>query len=139
MDSVPISVPIQACNAYMHTLVSHVPEFSEMYGTIALFSQQGLEKLNEDYFRSTNHRDRDALKQMLLKLNRLEELTDEGCIRSKQTHLSTLCKKPGHNSRTCVDCTSEQGQRYDVSCLLQNTRLPETSGGAETQVCSTRL
>lgn len=45
---------------YMHLLVSHIPQFLEIYGTIAPFSQ-GLEKLNDDltkdYFRSTNHRD----------------------------------------------------------------------------------
>ena len=43
---------------YMHLLVSHIPQFLEMYGTLAPFSQQGLEKLNDnltkDYFRSTN-------------------------------------------------------------------------------------
>ena len=54
---------------YMHLLVSHIPQFLEMHGTLAPFSQQGLEKLNDnltkDYFRSTNHRDCDALKQML--------------------------------------------------------------------------
>ena len=44
---------------YMHLLVSHIPQFLEIYGTIAPFSQQGPEKLNDDltkdYFRSTNH------------------------------------------------------------------------------------
>ena len=51
-----------------------------MHGTLAPFSQQGLMKLNDDltkdYFRSTNHRDSDAVKQMLLKQNRIEDLTD---------------------------------------------------------------
>ena len=64
---------------YMH-LVSHIPQFLEMHGTLAPFSQQGLENLNDDltkgYFRSTNHRNSDALKQMLLKLNRIEDVTD---------------------------------------------------------------
>ena len=76
---------------YMHLLVSHIPQFLEMYGTLAPFSQQGLEKLNDDltkdYFRSTNHRSTDALKQMLLKLNRIEELTDRHCSHPK--HLYT--------------------------------------------------
>ena len=44
-----------------HLLVSHIPQFLEIYGTIAPFSQQGPEKLNDDltkdYFRSTNHWD----------------------------------------------------------------------------------
>ena len=90
---------------YMHLLVSHIPQFLNMYGTLAPFSQQGLEKLNDDltkdYFRSTNHRDYDALKQMLLKLNRLEDLTDQDCCRPKQVHVCKLCKTAGHNARTC--------------------------------------
>lgn len=90
---------------YMHLLVSHIPEFLEKYGTISQFSQQGLEKLNDDitkdYFRSTNHRDPDALKQLLLKLNRLEELEGQDCSRSKQVHVCRKCKNAGHNSRTC--------------------------------------
>ena len=90
---------------YIHLLVSHIPEFLEVYGTISYFSQQGLEKLNDDitkdYFRSTNHSERDALKQLLLKLNRLEELENHGYCRTKEVHVCKLCRKPGHNSRTC--------------------------------------
>lgn len=36
-----------------------------------------------------------------MKLNRLEELSDEGCIRLKEVHTCTLCQGKGHNSRTC--------------------------------------
>ena len=61
---------------YIHILVSHIPEFLSLYGPISPFSQQGLEKFNDDitkdYFRSMNHRDGEALK-LLFKLNRLEE------------------------------------------------------------------
>ena len=67
---------------YMHILLYHVPEVLQRYGTIAIYNQQGLEKLNDeltqDYFRSTNHRDGDFLKQLLLKLNRIEELSSNG-------------------------------------------------------------
>ena len=86
-----------------------------------MYSQQGLEKLNDNvtkhYFGSTNHRDKDALTQMLLKLNRLEELTDEGAIRPKQLHQCTLCKKTGHNSRTCRNTlqTSAAKQEHEKS------------------------
>ena len=87
---------------YMHTLVFHVPEFIELYGSLAPFSQQGLERLNDnitkDYFRSTNHR-QDALRMLLMKLNRLEEL--QGEERHKQVHHCKLCHNSGHNSRTC--------------------------------------
>ena len=44
---------------YIHLLACHIPEFLKRYGSIAPFSQQGVEKLNDlvtqDYFRSTNH------------------------------------------------------------------------------------
>ena len=33
---------------YMHLLTSHIAELLDIHGTIALFSQQGLEKMNDD-------------------------------------------------------------------------------------------
>ena len=33
---------------YMHTLIFHVPEFLNLYGSLLPFSQQGLEKLNDN-------------------------------------------------------------------------------------------
>ena len=46
---------------YIHLLSCHIIEFVRKYGTLAPFSQQGLERLNDiitkDYFRSTNHQD----------------------------------------------------------------------------------
>lgn len=56
----------------------HVTSYiHELYGSLAPFSQQRLERLNDcitkDYFRSTSHRG-DALKTLLLKLNRLDQL-----------------------------------------------------------------
>ena len=89
---------------YMHTLIYHIPEFISLHGSLAPFSQQGLERLNDtitkDYFRSTNHRD-DALQSLLKKLNRLEELRDTEEQTHHQIHCCKLCKQPGHNSRTC--------------------------------------
>ena len=65
---------------YMHSLVWHVPEFIELYGKISPFTQQGLEKLNDKttkyFFRSTNQRELDSLKQIVLKRNRVEYLED---------------------------------------------------------------
>jgi len=76
---------------YTHLLSSHISEFIDMYKTIAPFSQQGLEKLNDEitkyYFRSTNHHDKDSLQQILLKLNRLEKLEDSGYARQKLQHM----------------------------------------------------
>lgn len=88
---------------YIHTLVAHIPEVLDLYGSVACFSQQGLEKLNDlltnNYFRSTNHHGADALRQLLMKLNRMEELQD--CQRVKQQHCCRICKESGHNAWTC--------------------------------------
>ena len=59
---------------YMHALVMYVPEFLQLHhGNISIFSQQGLEKLNDistkHFQRSTNHQNEEALKQMLQKAN----------------------------------------------------------------------
>ena len=90
---------------YIHVLISHVPNILRQYGSLAPFSQQGLEKLNDDltksFFSSTNHRDLNALQQMLLKLNRIKELSDNDRCRVKRVHVCKVCKKPGHNARTC--------------------------------------
>ena len=79
----------------------------ETYRSITIFNQQGLEKLNDEltqsYFRSTNHGDGESLKQLLLKLNRLQELVHSGHSREKQARACKLCKKSGHNSRTCTE------------------------------------
>ena len=77
---------------YVHELVWHVPEFIQMYGNITPFTQRGLEKLNDkttkDYFRSTNQRGLDSLKQIVQKRNRMEYLQDLGCQeREKEHHL----------------------------------------------------
>ena len=79
--------------------------FYRMLEVVCKFSQQGLEKLNDDitkaYFKSTNHRNEEALRQLMLKLNRLEELTDQQHYRIKHTHICSACKTTGHNKRTC--------------------------------------
>lgn len=91
---------------YMHAFAMHIPEFLRLYhGNITVFSQQGLEKLNDlstKYFqRSSNHRDVDALKQMLQKANRLEILRDHGYERSKRQQKCSICHDTNHNKRTC--------------------------------------
>ena len=90
---------------YMHILVAHIPKFLKDIGSLAPYSQQGLEKLNDeitkDYFKSTNHRNKGALTQIMLKLNRLEELTDQQYCRTKHLHMCSICKEMGHNCKTC--------------------------------------
>ena len=83
---------------YIHAMVAHVPEFMTMYGSIVPFTQQGLEKLNDNltkyFYRISNHhtQDHQALTQVLQKKNRLTYLTDSGCQRKKRhaSHLFTL-------------------------------------------------
>ena len=86
---------------YIHLLICHIPEFLIKYGTIAPFAQQGLEKLNDiitqHYFRGTNHHITNSLNQILLKLNLLEELSDEGCVRSKENVLVRNVQKTSFN------------------------------------------
>ena len=95
---------------YIHTLVAHVPEFLRIHRTIAPFTQQGLEKLNDQmtrfYFGSSNHRGTDALTQVLQKKNRLEHLHDEGYERKRCRYLCSLCGQPGHNRKTCLKLTT---------------------------------
>lgn len=90
---------------YIHALVAHVPQFMELYGGIVAFTQQGLEKLNDDmtqfFYRGSNHRGQEALQQMLQKKNRLTYLCDSGFKRPKRKQVCSYCKKGGHNSRTC--------------------------------------
>ena len=107
---------------YIHVLVAHLPTIMKDHGNVWMFSQQGLEKLNDDitkdYFKSTNHKSgKDSLQQILFKLNRLEHLTDEGCIRTKHSHLCSKCKKVGHNSRsrTCPADNTNNNMHNNIS------------------------
>ena len=60
---------IKHVTPYMHILVSHIPPFIKLYGSLACFPQQGLEKLNDeitkDYFSSTNQRNTESLVQLM--------------------------------------------------------------------------
>ena len=91
---------------YIHSFAMHIPEFLKLYGNIATFNQQGLEKLNDittkQFQRSTNHPDIQALQQILQKKNRIELLEDQGFQRVKNEQKCSVCKKRGHNKRTCI-------------------------------------
>lgn len=88
---------------YVHSFAFHVPEFIRKYGP--QFTQQGLEKLNDlttqHFLRSTNHRNSEALTQVLQKRNRLEELTDNGFKRTLRLHHCKVCGETTHNKRSC--------------------------------------
>ena len=93
---------------YMHVLVAHVPKLLRDVGSLAKFSQQGLEKLNDDitkdYVRSTNQHDGESLSQLML--NQLEELSHD-FSGVKNIHLCQLCQSTGHYSCTCLNKSEE--------------------------------
>ena len=75
--------------SYIHAFSMHVWEFIELYGSLLAFSQQGLEKLNDfttiHYMRASNHHHKDdgALRQLLLKRNRLDVMEDQSVARNE--------------------------------------------------------
>ena len=107
----------------MHALVWHVPEFIQMYGCITPFTQQGLEKLNDkttkDYFRSTNQRELDLLRQIVQKRNRVEHLEDLGCQRDTRSVTCGNCNLEGHNIKTCLSPCSSYAFKLCCSPLHQ--------------------
>ena len=116
---------------YIHAFAQHLHEFLRLYGNVVIFSQQGLEKLNDlttkHYQRATNHKGCEAaLKQVLEKRNRIELLEDDGCQRSKQVQKCSLCKQPGHNRRSCTheipDC--EVQTTDNESCMSPSSESP---------------
>jgi len=83
--------------------LNYVPEFIRLHGNLTSFTQQGLEKLNDvstkEFQRASNHRDFEALQQMLEKRNRLEHLKDNDNAPVKNTQKCSRCGKSGHNKR----------------------------------------
>ena len=90
---------------YIHSFAYHVPEFIEKYGNICKFNQQGLEKLNDvttrHYLCATNHREMEALTQVMQKRNRLEELESSGYKREVCVHHCSLCGSSTHIKTKC--------------------------------------
>ena len=89
---------------YMHVLAFHIPEVMRLYGNPTYFCQQGLEKLNDLvtkwYFRATNF-GKTALKQIMLKQNRLRHLETK-CKRAPRWVVKcSSCHQDGHNKATC--------------------------------------
>ena len=90
---------------YIHCFAMHISEFISLYGSIAMFTQQGLEKLNDlttIYFQHfTNHHGQDALRQILEKRNHIEQMEIEGHQRVVRKQKCSRCHKTDHNKRTC--------------------------------------
>lgn len=96
---------------YMHALYAHVPEFVRLYSNISQFNQQGMEKYNDivskNYFRSSNHRRIEALKQLMLKKMRIQFLEGKGYEREKHSYTCGNCGTQGHTIKTCTKkCTT---------------------------------
>ena len=91
---------------YMHALHSHIPEFLRLYENVAVLNQQGLEKYNDqcskDYFRSSNHQGIAALRQLLLKRNRVQFLKAAGAERVKASYTYSNCNNTGHSIKKCT-------------------------------------
>ena len=92
--------PTKHVTPYMHALRWHVPEFIEMYGKISPFTQQGLEKLNDKGL--------DALKQIVMKRNRIEHLkmlvasVKKGHFVATIVNLKVIISKHAHPNTTSV-------------------------------------
>ena len=98
---------------YIHAMAAHVGQFMRLHGSILPFTQQGMEKLNDNitkiYFQSTRHKGTTALTQVLEKQNRLDYLNDSGaCPKKLHDKSCSLCGQVGHNQRTCA--TAQTGQ-----------------------------
>ena len=86
---------------YIHAMANHVSEFMKLHGSIISFTQHGLEKYNDcmtkQYFRATNHKGQDALRQIMEKQNRLHYLGDHTHVCIPISILSS-CSKVSSNA-----------------------------------------
>ena len=91
---------------YMHAFSQHISEFLELYQNVPYFNQQGLEKFNDtsskDYFRSTSYRNIEALRQMMLKKQRVQLLEAMGCQCIKRKYKCRNCLNMGHSIKKCT-------------------------------------
>ena len=105
---------------YVHAFACHIPEFIREFENVCKFNQQGLEKLNDvttqHYMRASNHREAEALTQVMEKRNRLEELENNGYKRTIRPRHCSICHNPGHNKRKCPSLP-----RAPLQVVSQNT------------------
>ena len=80
--------PAKHVTPYMHCMTMHMCEFMHIHGALLPFTQQGLEKYNDqmtkNYFRSSSHCGQERFIQIMQKQNRIEHLEHSGAQRSKR-------------------------------------------------------
>ena len=87
---------------YIHLLVKHATDIIANFGSIELFSCQGLERFNDittsDYFRSTTlGKGVSSLTQLMHRYNRKLYLQTKGVSISKRKYHCSNCHKEGHS------------------------------------------
>ena len=97
-------VSLNNVTPYIHAMAN---QFMTIHGSIISFTQQGLEKYNDSmakqYFRATNHKGQDALRQIMEKRNRHNYLSDN--VKRQKCFETTCsnCSKTGHKRVTCQE------------------------------------
>ena len=116
----------------MHAMMYHVQEFMELYGSLLPFTQQGLEKYNDvmtkQYFRSSNHRGTEALRQIMQKQNRIDYLKDKQVQPARRfTIKCSNCDQVGHNKSTCMAaCKKCNVSRFRLHLVtVDSKRVPQ--------------
>ena len=70
--------PVKDATHYMHLLVCHIGEMVYIHGNLSSFTEQGVERLNDNvskwYFRSTSFNQETVLRHVILKQNRSRPL-----------------------------------------------------------------
>ena len=98
---------------YIHAFVNHVPEFLQLHGGLNVFNQQGLEKFNDVstkmFFKGTNMRGIEALRQSMLKRHRIHVLETEGHVRERRIIKCRNCQGSGHTVLTCMNPCGDCG------------------------------
>ena len=106
---------------YIH---AHVPQFLHLYNNnIKIFTQQGLEKLNDittkHFQRGTNHHDVSALKQILQKHIRLQTLEESGYQRNKNVKdVQYVLKQGTTNALVLTDLFCDEIYHQDKLSLF---------------------
>ena len=60
-----------------------------------------LHSLTQYFYRGSNHSDQEALTQMVQKANRMMYLSEQGYQRKVEPQSCSICRKQGHNKRSC--------------------------------------